>query len=179
MTHILILYSSIDGQTKKICQYIANEIRTHQTAQITILPLSEFIAHADFTGYDTLVIGASIRYGKHRKYVHEFVTQYKAELEKRHTGFFSVNLVARKDEKNTATTNTYVTKFLEQTQWQPTVVDVFAGKLDYAAYGMVDKFMIKFIMWLTKGPTSADKPIEFTNWLRVRAFAKKVMLPPQ
>ncbi len=83
----------------------------------------------------------------------QFIETYKDELANIPTAFFSVNLVARKPEKNTIETNVYIKKFLQLVDWQPTVVDVFAGKLDYARYGIFDKLIIKFIMWLTKGET--------------------------
>jgi menaquinone-dependent protoporphyrinogen oxidase len=34
--------------------------------------------------------------------------------------------------------------------------------------------MIKLIMKMTKGPTKSDKPIEFTDWDRVKDFAIKI-----
>lgn len=175
MTTTLILYSSVDGQTKKICHYIADEIKKYTPdVVINLIAFDDFAASPNFVNVDTLVIGASIRYGKHRPAVAEFIEAHKGQLNKINSAFFSVNLVARKDEKNTAQTNPYVIKFFELTDWQPTLVDVFAGQIDYARYRFFDKIMIKFIMWMTKGPTSSPVPIEFTNWLRVRAFAKKI-----
>lgn len=174
----LILYSSVDGHTKKICQYIADKLQSNTANTVDLIQLSEFTKQANYTeafaNYDTIVIGASIRYGKHRKYVSDFIEQNKAVLAEKNTAFFSVNLVARKPEKNTATTSPYVVKFLQTTNWQPTIADVFAGQLDYARYGLFDKLIIKFIMWMTKGPTHSDKPIEFTDWQRVSDFAKRL-----
>jgi menaquinone-dependent protoporphyrinogen oxidase len=34
--------------------------------------------------------------------------------------------------------------------------------------------MIRFIMWLTKGPTDPATVVEFTDWARVDAFARRV-----
>ncbi|WP_434353228.1 menaquinone-dependent protoporphyrinogen IX dehydrogenase [Psychrobacter sp. HD31] len=170
----LILYSTVDGQTKKICQYIADEVKANSNKTVEMAMLSDFAKQPNFADYDDIIIGASIRYGKHRKYVQQFIEQYKTELATKNTAFFSVNLVARKPEKNTATTSPYMIKFLQTTDWQPTLADVFAGQLDYARYGIFDKIMIKFIMWVTKGPTKSDKPIEFTDWQRVKAFSDQV-----
>ncbi len=173
MTNILILYSSVDGHTHHICQFIADKLQD-KSVNIHLEPLNKFAKHADFSEYDLLIIGASIRYGKHRPYVTEFVQQHKNELAKIPTAFFSVNLVARKAEKNTPESNMYVGKFLQLADWQPTVVDVFAGKLDYSLYGFFDKIIIKFIMWLTKGETRTDTPIVYTDWERVEAFVTRV-----
>jgi menaquinone-dependent protoporphyrinogen oxidase len=34
--------------------------------------------------------------------------------------------------------------------------------------------MIRFIMWMTKGPTAPDTNIEFTNWEDVDRFAASI-----
>ena len=88
--------------------------------------------------------------------------------------FFSVNVVAIKQEKNTPSTNPYLIKFMKQTDWKPTNIGVFAGKIDYPRYGLLDKFMIRLIMWITKGPTDTKNVYEFTNWDDVDSFAKKI-----
>ncbi len=49
---------------------------------------------------------------------------------------------------------------------------MFAGKLDYPKYGPFDRFMIRFIMWITKGPTDPTTVVEFTDWQQVEAFGR-------
>jgi menaquinone-dependent protoporphyrinogen oxidase len=83
-------------------------------------------------------------------------------------------VVARKPEKNQPNTNPYLIKFLKQISWKPKNLAVFAGKLDYQKYGVFDRQMIRFIMWLTKGPTDTKSVIEFTNWKEVEDFAHLV-----
>jgi menaquinone-dependent protoporphyrinogen oxidase len=95
-------------------------------------------------------------------------------LESRPNGFFSVNLVARKPAKNKPETNPYVQAFLSKSPWQPHLVGVFAGDLNYPRYGAVDRNIIRFIMWLTKGPTDPKTSIEYTDWDEVRRFAEKI-----
>jgi len=46
---------------------------------------------------------------------------------------------------------------------------------DMSKYGFLDKYIIKFIMWITNGPTDTTKSYEFTAWDRVDAFAKKLV----
>ena len=56
----------------------------------------------------------------------------------------------------------------------PKIIDVFAGRLDYDSYSLLDRLMIKLIMKITKGPTKSDKPIEYTDWKRVEDFSMKI-----
>jgi menaquinone-dependent protoporphyrinogen oxidase len=67
-----------------------------------------------------------------------------------------------------------VKKFSKQTDWRPALVDVFAGRIDYGRYGFVDRQVIRFIMWLTQGPTDPRACVEFTDWQRVDAFAQRL-----
>jgi menaquinone-dependent protoporphyrinogen oxidase len=90
--------------------------------------------------------------------------------------FFSVNVVARKPEKSTPNTNPYLKKFLSNIKWEPKNLGVFAGKIEYPKYKFIDKYAIKFIMWITKGPTDTSKTYEFTNWKAVEDFARDLEL---
>lgn len=166
-----IIYSSVDGQTLKICKRLKEEfLKSNQ--KVELFSISDF--NEDISDYDKLIIGASIRYGVHNKEVIEFININKKQLDSIKTAFFSVNLVARKSQKNTPSTNPYVIKFFKNINWTPTIVEVFAGKLDYKKYPFFDRIMIQFIMWMTKGPTNVNTEIEYTNWDRVTEFGKQL-----
>tara|TARA_B000000475_G_C15989899_1_gene444634 strand:+ start:730 stop:1245 length:516 start_codon:yes stop_codon:yes gene_type:complete len=164
----LILYSTTDGQTLKICE----RIKTIVSSEIDIVSLDN-IKSINLDLYDLVILGASIRYGKHKLEVSNFVLNNKEVLESKKTAFFSVNAVARKDNKNTPESNPYILKFLKQTNWKPDYVEVFAGKINYPKYNLVDKYIIRFIMWVTKGPTNIKNVYEFTDWAKVDHFASK------
>ena len=170
MKKILLTYSTVDGHTKTICEKI---LSYSKTSQVDILPIDSNINIKD---YDTVVIGASIRYGKYRKEIFEFIKENEELLNSKDNAFFSVNVVARKENKNKPETNPYLIKFLNKISWQPKILDVFAGKIDYPKYKFLDKYAIKFIMWITKGPTDTSKVYEFTDWNRVKSFAEKLEL---
>ena len=65
-------------------------------------------------------------------------------------------------------------KYLEQIDWQPRNLAVFAGKIDYPSYTFWDRLAIRFIMWMTKGPTDPTSVVEFTDWDKVDEFASRV-----
>lgn len=172
MSRILLACSTVDGHTRTICQRIARQLDAEGHA-VTLRAMEE-VGAADVAGHDKVVVGASIRYGKHRPDVLAFANDHAALLATRPSAFFSVNIVARKPLKNRAETNPYVIRFLQQVRWRPTVTDVFAGKLDYPRYGFFDRQMIRFIMLVTHGPTDPTAVVEFTDWDRVDAFAQRV-----
>lgn len=162
-----IIYSTVDGQTLKICNKL-KEVLQQNNHHVDLISIDDF--NEDITKYDKLVIGASIRYGVHNDKVIEFIKTNKKQLDSIKTAFFSVNLVARKPEKNTPETNPYVVKFFKTIDWKPTIVEVFAGKLDYKKYSFFDRKMIQLIMWMTKGPTNTNAEVEYTNWEKVNEF---------
>lgn len=169
MTKTLLLYSTVDGQTLAICQRMQT-VMTQAGEQVELLSLNDCSADA-LTQADRVLIGASIRYGKHRPELLSFTNTHQDLLNSKMNGFFTVNVVARKPEKNTPATNPYMIKFLQLSAWQPKVLGVFAGKIAYPKYGPFDRFMIRFIMWMTKGPTDTKGTFEFTDWNKVDEFA--------
>ncbi len=172
MASVLILYSTTDGQTLRICQGLQQHLEQagDRVKLVSIMDKNT----PDLSGVDKIVIGARIRYGKHQPEVFSFIKTNLALLQRIPSAFFSVNIVARKPEKNRAETNPYVLKFLRKTPWKPRLVDVFAGKLDYPRYGFFDRQMIRFIMLMTRGPTDPTAIVEFTDWQRVEAFAQRI-----
>jgi len=171
MHSILIVYSSTDGHTKTICKRISNSLDKINETKIVSL---DDATKLDLSTFNKIIIGASIRYGKHSKKLYKFITLNQNVLDQKQSIFFSVNVVARKLEKNTPETNPYIKKFLKTSNWKPKKIGVFAGRVDYPNYGFFDKYVIKFIMFLTNGPTDTSQSYEFTDWSKVDEFAKEL-----
>ena len=171
MPSFLIIYSSTDGHTKVICERIINFLNDENLVELVSLEDAEKI---DLSNFEKIIIGASIRYGKHSKELYKFINLNKNILDQKQSAFFSVNVVARKSEKNTAETNPYIKKFLKISKWTPKKIRVFAGKVDYPNYNFFDKYIIKFIMFITKGPTDTSQSYEFTDWSKVDDFTKEL-----
>ena len=172
MAKALILYSTTDGHTVEICKRLSAVIEQAGDT-VEIVNLIDGPSLDDYA-FDKVVIGASIRYGKHQKTVYEFIRNNRPTLERHPNALFSVNVVARKPEKNTPETNPYLQKFLGQIDWTPQNLGVFAGKIDYPSLGPFDRTMIRFILWMTKGPTDPTGTYEFTDWNEVEAFGRRI-----
>lgn len=172
MARILIAYSTVDGQTLKICERIRSSLEREGHA-VELADLGQG-RNVDAAPYDKLVIGASIRYGRHRAHVYEFVERHRRALEEKPSAFFSVSVVARKPGKDTPEGNPYMRQFRRKARWTPGVQGVFAGRIDYRLYGPVDRLVIRFIMLLTRGPTDPRASVVFTDWPAVDAFARRV-----
>ena len=167
----LLIYSSTDGQTKKICDVIKENLPNKNPIQICTV---DEAINLDINKYDQIILGASIRYGNYKSNLFKFIKYNIKILETKKNAFFSVNVVARKNEKNTPDTNPYIKKFLKKTNWRPKKIEVFAGKVDYPNYNLFNKLVIRFIMFITKGPTDISHSYEFTDWGKVKKFSKEL-----
>ncbi len=172
MAKILIIYSTTDGHTRSICERLQSIAANGNDVDLVAMAEQPDI---DIAPYDKVVIGASIRYGKHKPEVFDFIKRNHAALEGKANALFSVNVVARKPEKNTPETNPYLQKFLQKIAWKPDNLAVFAGKIDYPRYGTFDRTMIRFIMWMGKGPTDPTQTFEFTDWDKVDEFGRRIV----
>lgn len=172
MSKIIIIYATTDGHTKEICSRLLNVIEKADN-EVILVPIEDE-NKIDLNTFDKIVIGASIRYGKHSPKVYDFINKNSKILDKKANAFFSVNVVARKPDKNRPETNPYLKKFLVQIPWKPKEIAVFAGKIDYQKYNIFDRYMIRMIMWMTKGPTHPETNIEFTDWNQVNKFAQLI-----
>lgn len=172
MARILLAYSSVDGHTRAICERLAARL-TEAGHRPELASLAD-ARPVDVTPFDKIVVGASIRYGKHRPEVFEFVRRHRRRLDDHPSAFFSVNVVARKPGKDTPQGNPYLREFRKLTGWRPPREAVFAGKIDYKRYGYADRQVIRLIMWMTRGPTDPQACVDFTNWASVDAFAEQL-----
>jgi len=172
VAHVLILYSTTDGHTLEICRRLQQVVE--QGGHRVTMKCVDDDPGIDIASYDKVVVGARIRYGKHTPQVFDFARTHKRALDAKPNAFFTVNVVARKPEKNTPETNPYMRKFLARSAWQPKELAVFAGRIVYARYGFRDRQIIRFIMWLTKGPTAPDTDVDFTDWKQVEAFGRRI-----
>jgi len=166
----ILIYSTTDGHTKKICDFIKSNSIKNNFDIFSIDKINEL----NLNNYDLIVLGASIRYGKHNNIIYKFISSNKEILKSKKNAFFSVNVVARKPEKNSPENNPYILKFLRKSEWHPTKIGVFAGKVDYPNYNFFNKLIIRFIMFVTKGPTDTSRSYEFTNWDNIKKFTNEL-----
>ena len=127
MARILLLYSTVDGHTREIAERL--RARWEAAGEAVAMVSLDDDPGVDPGAFERVVIGASIRYGKHRPNVAAYVNRHADALQRRPTAFFSVSLVARKPNRDRLDTNPYVRRFLDGIRWQPDLVEVFAGKV--------------------------------------------------
>ena len=171
MSRIALLYMSREGQTRKIIHRIeaALSAKGHSCHAVAVDQAAAVTSLADA---DAVMLGCSIRYGKHHPAFREFVKKHLEVLNAKPLFFFSVNLTARKPHRAQPYNNRYLVKYLKSSALRPDQVEVFAGALKYSTYDVFNKRMIQLIMKITGGSTDTSEDIEFTDWRRVISFAQ-------
>ncbi len=164
---VLILYSSHDGHTRTVALRMAERIRASFHCDVCDLHRDEV---PDPSGYQGVMIGAAIRYGRYHSVVRHLVDRMHEILNTMPSAFFGINLIARKPEKRQIENNVYTRKFLSRILWRPMQVGIFAGALYYPRYRWLDRIAIQMIMRITGGETDTTKEIVYTDWQQVDAF---------
>ena len=94
----LVIFSSTDGHTQKISEVIVDNINQKNRTISRCVSLHE-VQTKELQEASSIILGASIRYGKFQPKLYEFIHEHQTLLEQKESGFFCVNAVARKPEK--------------------------------------------------------------------------------
>ena len=176
MARVLIAYGTNEGQTARIAEHIAGVARGrgHEAEVVDIGGLPD---GSRPEGYDAVIVGAPIHMGEHEDYVRDFVRKNRQLLERVPSAFFSVSLTAREHtEKARAQTKGYVEKFVEETDWHPDRVGIFAGALLYRQYGFVKRHLMRRISkQMGNQDTDTSRDYEYTDWDDVGHFAEEFL----
>ena len=81
----LLIYSSTDGQTKKICDVIKENLPNKNLIQICTV---DEAINLDINNYDQIILGASIRYGNYKSNLFKFIKNNIKILDKKKMLFF-------------------------------------------------------------------------------------------
>ncbi len=175
MAKILVLYGTNEGHTAKIAEHIGAlaTVRGHLVDLIDGRQLPDgFSPH----GYDAIVIGASIHYGRHQPCVRKFVRRYRGVLAHIPSAFFSVSLTARQqDAEHMQKAQQFISKFTGASGWRPNHAASFPGALLYSRYGPVKRLLMRTISAMARGDTDTSRDYDYTDWGRVKAFAEEFL----
>ncbi len=167
---LLVLYSSCEGQTLKIAKHIVEQ-QSLAAVSVDYQNLEVLQQSVNWSDYDKVLIGASIRYGKFRPQLYSLLANHQQQLASLPVAFFGVCLTARKPEKSTPETSVYMKKLNQRAQWVPKCQAIFAGALLYSRYTWWQRRLIQMIMKMTGGSTDTSQDIELTDWSKVDDFA--------
>ena len=161
---IQILYSSAEGQARRIAERIDGDLRDQgYTTQC------EDVGRAVMrTKPHAVVLIASIHVGKHATIARNFIKANLPLFNEIPSAFMSVSMSAQEADRTRA--QGYVADFMADTGWQPEITATVAGALRYTNYNFVKKLIMKRIATESGLPTDTSRDYEFTDWDEVASF---------
>jgi menaquinone-dependent protoporphyrinogen oxidase len=185
---IAIFYATREGQTHKIAEHVAVQLRSHDVeADVFNLKDLARARHAfDWSSYDTACVAASVHAGHYEPEAVRFAKQHHAELERIGAAFLSVTLSEAGAEDATqpierrqqaaADARRMVDVFVADTGWHPAHTLSVAGALAYSHYNIFVRWIMKRIARKAGAPTDTSRDYEFTDWAALDTFVAEELV---
>jgi len=127
---------------------------------------------SELRSHGAVVVGASIRYGRHARVLEDWVRANLASITARPNAFFSVSLSAGGPNPKPDVAEGYVAEFRRRTGWHPGRTAIFAGALRYTTYRPWIRWLMRFIVGRAGGETDTSRDYEYTDWDAIDRFAR-------
>lgn len=175
MTHILVIFGTTDGHTRKVADRLGRMFRAYSDAVAVDIEQAGG-AFVDAQCYDAVVVCASVHGGRYQRPVLRWVRANAASLKAKRTAFVSVCLgVLQKDAKVDRQLDAVAARFFTATGWQPTRVKKIAGALLYRKYGWIKRWVMRRIVAKAGGDIDTSRDYEYTDWVDLQAFADEFL----
>jgi menaquinone-dependent protoporphyrinogen oxidase len=175
MCEVPVFYATSEGQTRRIAQTLASELRAHGVGSEAIDIQSAAAETFDWKRARVVVIGASVHAGRHQREAAAFVRRHLEALNERSAVFVSVSLAIASALPNEIDAARRIAQaFPAELGWRPVRTVCIAGRLAYTQYGWLTRFVMRRIAAKAGGPTDTRCDHELTNWAEVRELAKAI-----
>ena len=171
---ILILYGTIEGQTRKIARFMEDYLQSLGHAVTCCNAIDE---PPSPEGFELVLIGGPVHAGHYPTALKHYILAHKAAIDQRPNAFFSVCLhivsgtdTALKEALDIAET------FTGSCNWKPNRIEQIAGALKYTQYDFFKRFMMKHIVKSQGGSTDTEHDHEYTDWAQVKRFCEEMVM---
>lgn len=168
---ILVLYGTTEGQTRKICEFIAEKLRSKGDL-VTVTDASAPTARVDLRDYESVIVAASIHVGQYQRAVVQFVRDNHVRLNEMPSAFVSVSLsIVDSDAEERKSLATITDNFKAYTGWTNAEVHHVAGAFRVGEYNFFKGWVMRLVAWEKNLKLEPGKDLELTDW---RALAATV-----
>ena len=172
MPRLLIEYGTTDGQTARICDFLATEVKRLGVH----VDLEEAgTGTADPSTYDGIVVAGSVHAGGYQRRLARWAREHAMVLGSKPSFFVSVCLgILENNPETRARLDQILDQFARRTGWRPSYVKEVAGALRYTHYGWLKRKVLRYIAGKAGGSTDTSRDHEYTDWKDIRHFAETV-----
>ena len=171
---IPVYVASRDGQAERIASHIAAGLGEKSAPAIVHVLAAAGPAPPIDASAPIVVLVAAVRYGKHLREAEAFLKALARVPAAPPLALASVNLVARKPNRQSVETNQYLRNLIARHRLKPVLATAFAGRLCYPRYNWFDRQAIRLIMAMSGGNADGRSTIEYTDWAQVDEFVMDV-----
>lgn len=173
MSAILLLYVSRDGQTRRVMDRVGERLVAFgldvETCEVGV---DEPSRKLDL--WDGVVVGAPVRWGKYPAAVSRLVREHRRALTRVSSVLVSVSLSAGLRSRFASKAERYAARFLRLTEWTPNRSTLIGGALCYTRYGAFNRWVLRFIAWISGADTDTSRDHEYTDWGAVDRLADEL-----
>jgi menaquinone-dependent protoporphyrinogen oxidase len=175
MCEVPIFYATTEGQTRRIAERIAEQIRTHGLDSRAIAIISEEASHIDWKRTRGAGLCASLHMQKHQAEAVAFARLFGHALSAIPSLFVSVSLAAAsKRATEVEGAKRIAERFAAGTGWRPSRIASVAGRLAYTQYNWFIRLIMRRIASKEGGSTDTSQDHEYTNWTEVERLADEL-----
>jgi menaquinone-dependent protoporphyrinogen oxidase len=175
MCEVPIFYATTQGQTRRIAEAIAEQVRKHGLDSRAVPIISEEASHIDWSRVRGAGIGASLHMQKHQAEAVAFARVHHAALSAIPSLFVSVSLSAHsKNQHEVDAARDLAQRFAQDTGWQPSRIACVAGRLAYTQYNWLVRTLMRRIARKEGGATDTTRDHEYTDWTQVEQLADEL-----
>lgn len=169
---ILILYGTVEGQTRKIARFMEDHLQSLGHAVTCCNAIDE---PPSPEGFELVLIGGPVHAGHYPTALKHYILAHKAAIDQRPNAFFSVCLhIVTGEAKAMSEALEVARAFTDSCQWLPYRIEQIAGALKYLEYDYFKRFMMKMIVKSQGGSTDTTQDHEYTDWAQVKRFAEEM-----
>lgn len=163
---VLIIYGTIEGQSRKIARFMEEVLQEEHHAVVVSNATEDPPSPKNF---DVVLVGSSIHMHKYNTAVRQYVMDNITILNNKPSAFFSVCMaVASNISEEQEEAEKIAKDFLGQTGWNTNTIWHIAGALRYTKYDYFKKLTMRMIAKKQGGATDTSKDHEYTDWGKVK-----------
>lgn len=159
---ILIIFETIEGQTRKISDYVEQRIRS-AGHNVRVFDTQDRLGSLSFEGIEKVVLAAPVHERRHPKGFEVFISTSRDKLKARQTLLISVSLKAAFPE-GLEEAQDYLTEMEMRTAFQPDKEILAAGAVRSSSYGYFESQVVQNVVLADRDVSLVDGVREFTDW---------------
>jgi menaquinone-dependent protoporphyrinogen oxidase len=175
MCELPVFYATTEGQTRRIAERIAAQLRKQHFDSRAIAIVSDEAAHVDWPRVRGACLAASLHRQTHQREAVTFARRHARELSAVPSLFVSVSLAAvSTNAGEVRAAHQLAERFATETGWTPTRIAEVAGRLAYTQYNWLVKYIMRRIALKAGGSGDTSRDHEYTDWTQVESLANQL-----